>query len=268
MSKKEYSLGEPTTPGDTNMSKAKYWWFYPSLLEPTTPEDTNNYVLNCLFYIVVLSLAVLIPTFTTYKDDDAKQAFYIVGYIMCVAIAVGIFSTLLTFNFYRAGIRLGNMPTKLLILFGLLIISGSVLYSLSEKPDSLDGTRPAGLTLLFVAIFVFILWLNSWRMNPIIRRLLIGVIVILALATPLHILGKEVKVINNLSMVLYGIGVSIMLSAVMVSIQMSRAHKCKNRYIRATWGKRGPSGVPPVSTDSYDIDKLIGGTFFDIDAEI
>jgi len=217
-----------------------------------TQDNDLNLVLNIFILCMTCFLVILIPIFVT-KDLSIKEQKTIGSIAILIAMFMGgfIIRYWRLFNFerlfrpllksiFRRRRRLFQRPpikTVLLVLFVILMIAGITMYVESEKGNPTEGLEPAGVTLIFTSIVIFLTLVNISKLDPRLKRILNGLIIIGAIATPIYLMGQrdQSEVLNNFGMLLYGVGLVISLSAIMVDQNISKLYKCRNRYLKTSY---------------------------------
>lgn len=194
-----------------------------------------NYIVSICIYVLLLQIAgVFIAESKGFKKFNEEYVPVItVG--VCTVIALYVIPPFIgIINFARLlGIKNSNIPGITLLIMFLCIISAIILYTVSiDEPNGKKAfqMRMAGICIFIITILVLLILISVSEIPPYIKRILIGAIVILAIGTPIYITERNQDIDHNLSMLVYGIGMTIFLSSIVVYNQYVRVNKCFRKY--------------------------------------
>lgn len=199
-----------------------------NLVEPMWREFVEGkndffkyYMPRSVFAVVLIAIICLSVAFSKYSKnkEDQPKFFSIIGAMAIVILIIVIYYAIPTDRFYFI----------YFIVTLLLFISGGVLYSYYKRNN--DTTLLAvGYTLIYLGIICVIMFLKS-RVQPVMYRLLVGIITVCTIATPLHMVGKERQneTLTFISMIFYGMGLAVFISAFALKFRTTRIINCIQR---------------------------------------
>lgn len=220
------------------MTEKEKWFVYApdEGPDPSSKKEKFNFMIN-VFVMCIILFGVMLPSVVL--NLDKKEAILGSTGFIITFLMVAFIITKRIFNFIKLWNKLTrerpNIPNiklsipSILLLISLIfiIVIGTPLYVVSEKEED-DKMRTSGMLFFYGGIILFLgSIMTSSKLNPVFKRMLVGILILVTIATPTLLLGKEEKedIITGLAAFFYGFGFAVLLSSILVDNRLFNLRK-------------------------------------------